>query len=65
MPANRRPQGLRAQEDMDAERTPLADEPIEQQVGGRRQSVVLDEELLELVDDEQQPRHAIVGPRLR
>ena len=54
-------QSLRAEEHVDAERTPLADESIEQQVGGRREGVVLHEEFLELVDDEQKPRQVVVG----
>ena len=50
-------QGLRAQEDVDAEGPALADQAVEQQRDLLRDLVVLDEELLELVDDQQDARH--------
>ena len=54
-------QGLRAEVDVDAEGTALADEAVEQQADVLRDPVVLDEELLELVDDEQDPRHRLAS----
>ena len=50
-------QRLRAEVDVDAEGPALADQAVEQQGGLLRELVLLDEELLELVDDEQDPRH--------
>ena len=55
-------QGLRAQDDVDAERTTLPDQAVEQQRDLLRDLVVLDEELLELVHDEQDARHGDFGP---
>ena len=46
---------------MDAEGTTLADQAVEQQGSLLGDLVVLDEELLELVDDEQDARHRVVG----
>ena len=58
-------QGLRAEDDVDAERTALPDQAVEQQRDFLGDLVVLDEELLELVDDEQdaRQRHFRAGPR--
>ena len=53
---------LRAEVDVDAEGSALADEPVEQERGVLGELVVLDEELLELVDQEQDPREVLVGP---
>ena len=50
-------QGLRAEEDVDAEGPALAHQAVEQQRRLLGELVVLDEELLELVDDEQDARH--------
>ena len=46
-------EGLRAEQDVDAERPALAHQAVEQQRRFLGELVVLDEELLELVDDQQ------------
>ena len=46
---------LRAEEDVDAEGPALADQAVEQKRGLLGELVFLDEELLELVDDQQDP----------
>ena len=46
-------EGLRAEQDVDAERPALPDQAVEQERGLLRELVLLDEELLELVDDQQ------------
>ena len=50
-------QGLRAEQDVQAEGPALAHQPVQQQGRLLRQPVVLDEELLELVHDQQDARH--------
>src|SRR5262249_31964111 len=55
-------QRLRAEEDMQAERAALADEPVEQKRGFLGQLVVFDEELLQLVHDQQDPRQSLIRP---
>ena len=54
-------QGLRAQEDVDAERPALPHQPVQQQGRLLGDAVVLDEEFLEFVDDQQDARQR--GPR--
>ena len=54
-------QRLRAEDDVHAEGTTLANQPVQQQRDLLRDLVVLDEELLELVDDQQDARHGHVG----
>jgi hypothetical protein len=49
--------GLRAEDDVDAERSALAHESIEQQRCFLRDLVVLDEELLELIHDQESAGH--------
>ena len=57
-------QGLRAEDHVHAEGTALPHQAVEQQRDFLRDLVVFDEELLELVDDEQDPRHRYLGPGL-
>ena len=49
---------------MNAEGTALPHQAVQQQRDFLRDLVVLDEELLKLVDDEQDPRHGRLGPGL-
>ncbi len=51
-------QALRAEQDVDAERPALPDQPVEPEGGLLRELVLLDEELLELVHDQQDARAA-------
>jgi hypothetical protein len=56
---------LRAEDHVDAERSALAHETVEQERCFLRDLVVLDEELLELVDDQERARHEgrpLAGP---
>ncbi len=52
---------LRSEYDMNAERSALADQSVEQERRRLRHTVVLDEELLKLVNDEQDPRQHRLG----
>ena len=55
-------QRLRAEVDVDAERPALPDQAVEQERRLLGELVLLDEELLELVDDQQDPRAAAACP---
>jgi len=46
---------------VDAKSAALTHQPVEEQCGGLRIAVILDEEFLELIDDKQDPRHPHVG----
>ena len=52
---------LRAQQHVNAERPALPHQPVEQQRRLLRNPVVFDEQFLELVDDQQDPRQPGVG----
>jgi hypothetical protein len=60
--AVRAAEGLGAEVDVDTERSALSDETIQEQRGFLCELVVLDEEFLELVDEEEDSRHGLVGP---
>src|SRR5438045_6400675 len=53
--------GLRAHEDVHAERPALAHEAVEQERRFLGELVVFDEELLEFIDDEYDPRHRFLA----
>ena len=54
-------QGLRTEQDVDAERPALPHQAIQQQRGILRNAVVFDEEFLKFVDDQHRPRHDRFG----
>ena len=54
---------LRTEQHMDAKRAALADDAVEQQRGGLRNPVFLDEKFLELVNHQQRARHRLRAAR--
>ena len=56
-------EGLRAEDDVDAERAALSNDPVQQQRGFLRHRIVLGEKLLELVDEKQAARQRLMPSR--
>ncbi len=54
-------QGLRAEQDMNAEGASLPDQPIQKEGGFLGGLVILDKKFLEFVDDEQDARHGLLA----